>query len=315
MIRSLRLGTRGSKLALKQAEIVKERLCRVNQGLEIEIVTLVSQGDLKQGTPLADLGDKKDWIAGLEEALIADEIDFTVNSSKDVPLDLLSQTKLLPILEREFPADVLIMRRGASPVSDLSEIPLGVKIGTASLRRQAILRSVRPDLEMVPVRGNITTRLERLNVEPDLFGIVLAYAGIKRLELADSWSIFEFPPEMMVPAVNQGILACQFLEARKDIEQLILSAVSKETLAIWSAEREVIRVIEADCRSAVGVLGTVKGGVLTLVSVVSSLDGRETIRLSESGSLNQPEALGQKLGNRLLGAGAKKLLLNPISDF
>jgi hydroxymethylbilane synthase len=295
----LRLGTRGSKLALRQTEIVGEYF--KSEGFEVEIVPLVSRGDQKQGTPQAACGDKKDWIAGLEEAVLDGRVDLTVNSSKDVPLDILEGTRVLPILPRASCRDVLVVRE--DQVSSFDELPEGAIIGTASLRRKAFILSRRPGLNFQAVRGNITTRLDILKSESSLAGIVLAEAGLDRLDIS-GFRLLEIPSDLLIPAVNQGTLAVQFDERREELAGLVLKSVSKAEFLIWEAEREVIRVLGADCRSAVGVLGEGSAEAIRLTAGVCSLDGAKRIESHLTGVAPS----GVELGQRLLDLGAADLL-------
>jgi len=302
----LKLGTRGSKLALWQAEYVKSLILQKFPAHEVEIVTLVSSGDLKQGTPLAGKGDKKDWIVGLEDKLLTGEVDLTVNSSKDVPHDLISNTELLPISKREYPLDVFVTKD--PDIKSLSEIPLGSKIGAASLRRRSVLRSVRPDLELVEVRGNVNTRLEKLASDPTLSGLVLARAGLERLGVTRQCSFFEFTEQELIPAMNQGILAAQFKSDREDIRELLVSMICKDTYAAWVAEREVIRLIGADCRSSVGVFGKVSGAELSVKCIVLSLDGKQHVAREIKGAAIDALQLGKDLAAALLLENVQELL-------
>jgi hydroxymethylbilane synthase len=295
----LRLGTRGSKLALRQTELVGSYF--KSEGYEVEIVPLVSRGDRKQGTPEAACGDKRDWIAGLEEAVLEGQVDLTVNSSKDIPLDILEGTRVLPVLPRASSRDLLVVREDGARSFD--ELTAGAVIGTASLRRKAFILSKRPELNFQPVRGNITTRLETLSSDSSLSGIVLAEAGLNRLDIS-GFRFLDIPGEILIPAVNQGTLAVQFDKRREDLAALVLKSVSRAELLIWEAEREVIRVLGADCRSAVGVLGKETGGRIRLTAAVCSLDGKRRIEEELFGEAPS----GTELGNRLLSLGAAELL-------
>ncbi len=307
-MKKLRIGTRGSALALRQAELVKVALEAVQPGIEVEIITLVSIGDLKQGTPLAERGDKKDWIAGLEEAILDGRVDMTVNSSKDVPLDLIAGTELVPVLPRENPLDVLITRTELPESWTVSDLPRGARIGTASLRRQAQLLLHRKDLIPVNVRGNITTRLSKFREQTDLFGIVLAYAGIKRLAGTGELSVRELRPEVLLPAVNQGIIASQISDTRSDLRDLLLKTTTPGTLAAWRSERAVIAALGADCHSAVGVLAEVTGAELQIRAQVLAPDGSSALAEQITGSVDAAAELGERLGLILLSRGAGPLL-------
>lgn len=305
-MKNLKLGTRGSQLALRQAEIVKQALESRNNSLSIEIVPLVSQGDLKQGTILAERGDKKDWIAGLEEAILEGAVDFTVNCAKDVPLDILKGTALAPILIRANSSDAIVLQ--GEKIGSIDEIPNGARVGTASLRRQAQLNAIRPDIKCENIRGNITTRIEKLRADSGLYGIVLAVAGLERIGVLSELSYLEISPDILLPPVNQGILAAQYDERRHDIRDLLLHTTNEETYVEFAAEREVIRTIGADCRSAVGVLAEAKKGKLFLRSIVLSLDGKRAVSAEAAGTYEEAPKLGRAVGKELLSKGAEELL-------
>lgn len=243
----LKVGLRKSKLSLCQGDILKSYLP------EVELCGLKTDGDAKQ-TSLSETDsvgrDKKDWIQGIEEKIVSGEIDLGLHSAKDIPAKIDAATGVVSILERRWPGDLLI---GCSSLEDL---PKGARVGTASLRRQMQLRVERPDLELVTLRGNIDSRLNRF-YSGEFVAIVLAEAGVRRLglELKDSYSL---PVERFVPAVNQGILACQYRlslaesassDSFRELSGLSIPDVEKA----FRLERQVISELEADCSSALGV--------------------------------------------------------------
>jgi hydroxymethylbilane synthase len=272
----LRVGTRGSALALAQARWVAERV----EGAEI--VEIATSGDQSRG-----VGDKSRWVDAIEAALVAGEIDLAVHSAKDVPGDLAPGCELVATPPRANPGDVLI---GGEP--SLARLPPGARVGTSSLRRQAQLLSVRPDLELVELRGNVDTRLRKLDAgEAD--AIVLAAAGLERLGLERAAEPLPF-----VPAPGQGTLA---IEARADDERVraVLGAVhDPDTFAALSAERAAVRVLEASCHTPVGIHardGTMRG-------FVGLPDGSAWV------ADELPGADGEALARRMLAAGAGDLL-------
>lgn len=309
MTKKIRIGTRGSKLALAQAELMRDTLLRVHPALEVEFVTIVTSGDRKQGTPLAESGDKKDWVLEIELAVLRGEIDLAAHSSKDVPVGIEPGTVLFPAGGRGNPRDAFVSREGLKKgvVSPFLSVRAGARVGTASLRRRAQLLRLRPDLEVVAVRGNVPTRIEKLRSSADLDGIVLACAGLDRLGL-DALVREEFSIRDVVPAVGQGMLLAQYKEDREDIRGLLERTAVEEDVAAWRAERAVIEVLEADCRSAVGVYAYVEGNSVTVIARVLSHDGSIWIEDRAKGDAGVAGQLGQELGERLVNKGALEIL-------
>ena len=281
----MRIGTRGSALALAQARWVAERL-----GADAEIVTITTLGD--RG---AEIGDKSRWVSELEAALLDGRIDIAVHSAKDVPTQLPEGLELVAIPERADPRDAIC---GAS---SLAELPAGATVGTSSLRRAAQIRAVRGDLEVISVRGNVDTRLRKLT-EGQFDAIVLALAGLERLGRADEAGgvLAE-----LVPAAGQGALA---IEARAGaIPAELLAAVSDpEATACVTAERELVGALDASCNTPVGAHARrLSSGELELVAWVGLPDGSAWIRDRQTGDA---AGLGSALAQRLLSAGAGELL-------
>lgn len=309
--RTFRVGSRGSALALAQSGMVLKACQDQAPDAVFSLETIVTQGDRKQGTAAAAFGDKKDWIREIEEALQRGTIDFAVHSAKDVPLTIEPDTELCPVLVREVPYDVLVLRE--PPPTDridegLSWIPRRAKIGTSSRRRTAQLLRARPDLRVEPIRGNVPTRVSALERDSELAAVVLAGAGLARLS-HPAPHVSAMPESVFIPAVHQGILVAQFLRGRRDIADL-LSLICPPTLRpIWLAERGCLAVIDADCSSAVGIFATsTADGFLCLNAEVLSTDGTQRVAGSEQGSTHEAEALGRRLGETLLSAGAEQLL-------
>ena len=300
----IRIGTRKSKLALAQAEMVGNALSAVGE-VELEFVPLVTTGDRKQTAPESTPRDKTDWIAEIETALVQGDIDLAVHSGKDIPVEVHPDTLLIPVLRRETPNDCFVVRDALKGKIFFDALPHGAKIGTSSLRRRAQLLRRRPDLKVVPYRGNVTTRLERFAIDETYDAIVLAQAGLERLELAQQssglLSIDEF-----LPAVAQGILAVQVLQSNGSLQMLARKLTHPEVDRAWTAERSVIRKLGADCRSAVGVFADAGGAEITLVCRVLSEDGKES--LEESGRGTDPITLGEQVAERLINLGAQRLL-------
>lgn len=298
----VRIGTRASELALAQTQLVSEALKRAHPGIEIEVIHIKTLGDQKQGTIAAAVSDKKEWVLELELALLADKIDLAVHSGKDVPYEIEKGTELLPILERESPFDVFVGNHDVT----LKTLEPGAQIGTASLRRQAELKRLRPDVKIVEHRGNVPTRIKKLFQNPELSGIVLAEAGLQRLDIHAKREVFD--ADDLMPAINQGILTAQFCEARKDLRELIQPLIHQPTLFAFQAERACVSVLGADCHSAVGIFAELQGGQLVLSSRVLLPDGSKFIEASESAATKDAAALGTSVGKKLLAEGAAQIL-------
>jgi hydroxymethylbilane synthase len=287
----LRLGTRGSALALAQARWVAERL----GGDAVDVVRVRTSGDAGAGG-----GDKSRWVDGLERALLAGEIDLAVHSAKDVPAALADGLHLLGVPPREDPRDALV---GAG---SLDALPAGASVGTTSLRRRAALLAARPDLEVVDLRGNVDTRLRKL-ADGQVDALVLALAGLRRLGRDDAPAA-TLPPEVMLPAAGQGALA---LEGRAgDEEAMTAAAAISDPYATTcvAAERALTAALDATCRTPVAALATVDGAALSLSAFAGLPDGSEWIRDTATGDPTDPEALGREVAARMRAAGAANLL-------
>ena len=284
---TLRLGTRGSALALAQAGTISRAL----SGAEIVQVK----------TADSDVGDKARFVRGVEDALLAGEVDVAVHSAKDLPGELPDGLELISVPGREDPADAFI-----GPAASLGEVPQGARIGTASLRRRSQLLALRPDLEIVELRGNVDTRLAKLAAgEAD--GIVLAVAGLRRLGRGGEIS-FAFTPGQMTPAPGQGCLALETRvgdeASRYAASQLGDRAATVELIA----ERAATVALGATCDTPIGVLGRAAGEGLTVAGYAGAPDGSDWVRDSVEGSVDDAAALGAELGERMLAAGAAEIL-------
>lgn len=284
---TLRLGTRGSALALAQAGTVSRALSGA------EIVTVK--------TADGEVGDKARFVRGVEDALLAGEVDVAVHSAKDLPGELPDGLELISVPGREDPADAFI-----GPAASLGEVPQGARIGTASLRRRSQLLALRPDLEIVELRGNVDTRLAKLAAgEAD--GIVLAVAGLRRLGRGGEIS-FAFTPGQMTPAPGQGCLALETRvgdeASRYAASQLGDRAATVELIA----ERAATVALGATCDTPIGVLGRAAGEGLTVAGYAGAPDGSDWVRDSVEGSVDDAAALGAELGERMLAAGAAEIL-------
>jgi len=285
----VRLGTRGSALALAQAALVADALGAA------EIVEVRGVRSPNGG------GDKARFVRGIEDALLAGEVDLGVHSAKDIPSDLPDELRLVGVSVREDPADAYV-----GPAGSLDEVPEGTRVGTSSLRRRAQLLAIRPDLEVEDLRGNVDTRLGRL-AAGELEAVVLAAAGLRRLDREQEIA-FRFDAEAMTPAAGQGALA---LEARRGDESSAAAAAGiSDTTALveLTAERAAIAELEASCQTPVGVRAELRDGRLRADAFVGLPDGSEWVRDTLEGNPADPASLGRELAERLRSAGARELL-------
>ena len=297
----LTIGTRGSQLALWQAEFVKRQLEGLFPELEIHLRTIKTTGDTIQDRSLVGLG-KGVFTKEIENALLTGDIDLAVHSLKDLPTELPDGLCIAAILEREDPRDVLITATGF-PLEDLLG---GAKIGTTSPRRKAQLLHMRPNLRVVDVRGNIDTRLRKLR-ETDLDGIILAAAGIKRLLEPEIITQY-FDTERMVPAVGQGALAVETREGDSTVKTLLAPLNDSETIAEVTAERTVLGSLGGGCQVPVGAYAWHVDGELSLIAAVCHPEGIHRVVEIATGSPDAAEHLGRIVAEKLQNSGATELL-------
>ncbi len=297
---ALRIGSRGSALALWQAEHVRSWLAA--RGQAAEIIRIRTAGDQFQRGSVAGIGLKGVFIKEIEDALLSGQVDLAVHSMKDMPTEIPSGLEIAAIPQREDPRDCLISRRGAK----LSGLPEGARVGTSSLRRAAQLRHHRPDLEIAELRGNVDTRLRKVQ-EGAYDAVVLARAGVKRLGYEGRITeVLE--PEVMLPAVGQGALAIETRSANTDLFDLFAAFDHAETRTAISAERAVLAALEGGCQVPVGAWARLERGTLRLDTCVCAPDGSEVLRERSEGPAMRPEALGRAVARRLRAAGAERLL-------
>jgi hydroxymethylbilane synthase len=283
----LKLGTRGSRLALAQAELVAAALGGA------EIVTVKST----DGEP----GDKERFVRGIDRALLEGEVDLGVHSAKDLPSDRPDAIRLVGVVGREEPADAYV-----GPASSVGELPGGSRVGTASLRRRSQLLALRADLEIVELHGNVDTRLRRL-AEGDYDGIVLAVAGLRRLG-RDAEISFQFGLEKLTPAGGQGSLALEARRSDADVAAEAARISDHDALVELTAERAAIARLEATCHTPVGVCARLGEEGLEMFGYAGDPDGSDWVRDRLSGDPEQPAALGEALAGRMLAAGAGEIL-------
>ncbi len=295
---TLRIGTRKSKLALWQANYVKERL--ESRGYSVELVLITTTGDKILDAPLAKIGGKGLFVKEIEEALLRGDIDLAVHSLKDVPMVLPEGLTLGAITEREEPFDVLISRDGRG----LQELPEGAKVGTSSLRRQVQIKRKRPDLRVETLRGNVDTRLRKL--EEGLYdAIVLAYAGVKRMGFEERVSQVL---EDFIPAVGQGSLAIEIRQEDQRVYEAIASLDHRESRIRAECERAFLRELQGGCQVPIGAYAWIENEKLKLKAFISDLEGKRFLEGVEEGDLHQAEQVGKKLARRLLEEGGKEIL-------
>lgn len=301
----LRIGTRRSSLAVWQAEHVRARLEAAHPGLRCALVRIVTEGDRIVDRPLAQVGGKGLFVKEIENALLEGRIDLAVHSMKDLPAELPPGLRIGAIPEREDPRDALVCREANRK---LAAIPPGGRLGTSSLRRTAQLRSHRPDLAVETARGNVETRIRRLD-EGRFDAIVLAVAGLKRLGLRDRISeILE--PDLCLPAVGQGILAVEIREDDSETASLVEPLNDPVTEACATAERRFLAAMGGSCRIPIGGLARMDRGTLHLTGLVADIDGSRCVRMTLNGPPEQAAALGCMLADRIRAAGGEDILQN-----
>jgi hydroxymethylbilane synthase len=299
----LRIATRKSPLALWQAEHVAALLRSAHGGLEIELVPLVTQGDRIQDRSLADIGGKGLFIKELEVALESGRADIAVHSMKDLPGDLPEGLIIAAVLEREDARDALLT---AAPAAGIGDLPRGARVGTSSLRRQAQLLAARPDLRIQTLRGNVDTRLRRLE-GGDLDAIVLACAGLIRLGL-EARITARLDPKICLPAVAQGVIGIECRGADVRTRALVSVLNHEPTRRTTDAERAFAHRLGGSCQSPIAAHARMEGERLMLDGLVAEPDGTRLLRDALSGSGGDPAALGRRLAERILAAGAGPLL-------
>jgi len=296
------IGTRGSKLALWQANWVKSLLLETNPGIAIDTHVIKTQGDKILDVPLAKVGGKGLFVKEIEQAMLSGDIDLAVHSMKDMPADIPAGLQIAAIPQRETPHDVLIATRGRR----LAALPAGALIGTSSLRRSAQLLALRPDLTIVPLRGNLDTRLKKLDAG-QMDAIVLAAAGVKRLGLAKRITEV-FDEQIMLPAVGQGALCIETRGRDDATTSLVAPLEDGATRTVVSGERAFLNRLQGGCQVPVAAHGKLWGNRFTLQGLVASIDGKQVIREQLSGSAHDSRQVGLDLAERLLGRGADAIL-------
>jgi hydroxymethylbilane synthase len=300
------IGSRGSSLALWQANWVKDRLTSAGHEVQIEIIR--TSGDKLQNAALVASGTKGLFIKEIEEALLAGQVDLAVHSMKDLPTDLPKGLGVAAVPEREDPHDALVSKGGVP----LRNLPAGARIGTSSLRRQSQLLALRPDIEVVPIRGNVDTRLRKLE-RGDCEALVLAGAGLKRLGFAahiTSW----FREDEICPAVGQGALAIEIRMQNAAVKEVVASLDHPPTHRAVRAERAMLEGLGGGCQLPIAAYATHESDGLHLMGVVADPYGTRVLCASATGGPENPEELGERVATELLGQGARELLSHPELD-
>lgn len=296
------IGSRGSQLALWQANWVKSEIERLHSNADIDIRIIATSGDKIQDVPLSKIGGKGLFVKEIEEALLANEIDLAVHSMKDVPMELPTELGISVITKRENPLDALISKNGEK----LADLPQGATIGTSSLRRSSQLLKYRDDFKIHPLRGNVDTRLRKVE-EGKYDAILLASAGLNRLGWANRITE-EISHDILLPAMGQGALG---IETRLDdtmIYDFISTLNHEQTHYAVSAERSLVGRLDGGCQVPIGAYARIEKGLITLKGLVASLDGEIIYKLENVGPVDDAINIGQELGSKLLKMGANEIL-------
>lgn len=306
MIQRITIGTRGSKLALWQTNWVKSEIERRHFGVEVEVKVISTKGDRVLDVSLPTLGQqgKGLFTKELEEAILEHRVDMAVHSLKDLPTELPTGLKIGAICEREDVRDALVAREG---IGSFDQLPQGARVGTSSLRRQAQLRVVRSDLVIEPVRGNVDTRLRKLD-RGEFDALVLAAAGLHRLIYADRITEY-LSQEFMLPAVGQGALAIETRADDSPVNEIVLSLNHEPTRLACAAERAFLKGLGGGCLVPIAAYATIEDGLLRLAGLVARPDGSETVRGERQGAVDDAPSLGRYLADELLSRGANRILL------
>ena len=297
------IGSRGSDLALWQANFIKKLLEKKNRNLKVEIKVIKTKGDKILDVALSKIGDRSLFTKELEVELLANRIDLAVHSLKDLQTEIPKGLMLAAVTKRHDAEDVLIARKKGTTIENLEEDAV---VATGSLRRKCQLLHLRPDIKVVDLRGNVPSRINKF-LKSDWDAIILARAGVERLKLKKYISSY-ISTDLMLPAVGQGALGIEIKSANKRVWEIIQSVNDETTFSAVQAERALLKELEGGCQVPIGALAKVRANGLYLDAMVGSLDGSITYRKKVRGSKLQPEKLGKSLAKDLKKAGAKKIL-------
>lgn len=302
MTEILRIATRKSQLALWQANYIRQRLEELNPGLQVELVKMSTQGDKILDTPLAKVGGKGLFVKELESGLLSGEADIAVHSMKDVPVELPEDLHLPVICPREDPRDAFV----SITVANFDALPKGARVGTSSLRRQCQIRALRPDLEILDLRGNVNTRLGKLDAG-DYDAIILAAAGLKRLEMVSRITEY-LAPEISLPAIGQGAVGIECRREDQRVNALLAPLNDAQTQTRVTAERALNAKLQGGCQVPIAGYAELEHGVILLRGLVGQPDGSEIVRGNIAGPPADAGQLGEVLAEDLLSRGADRIL-------
>ena len=303
MKKKIIIGTRKSELALWQANYVKKEIEKKNRNVKVELKKITTKGDKILDVALSKIGDKGLFTKELERALLSGEIDLAVHSLKDLQTELPKGLKLAAVAKRHAPEDVLIARKKKITIEDLPE---GATVATGSVRRKSQLLSIRPDLNIVDIRGNVPTRIQKF-LDSNWDAMILARAGVERLKLKRYISSV-IPTYQILPAVGQGTLGIETRSDDKELDEILSTIHDENVYRAALAERAFLKKLEGGCQAPVAAFAEVKSNGLYLSGFVGSLDGTLTFRKKIRGSKNAPQKLGETLAKEMLKAGAKEIL-------
>ena len=298
----LKIATRKSPLALWQAEFVKSKLETIYPDLKVELVKMTTQGDQILNSPLSKIGGKSLFIKELEVGIMEGRADIAVHSMKDIPYELPQGFEIGAILERESPFDAFV----SNDFNSIQDLPVGARLGSCSLRRIVQVKALRPDLEILDLRGNVNTRLKKLD-DGEYDAIILACSGLARLGF-DNRIKQDLSPDDSLPAVGQGALGIEIEANDHEISSLIKPLIHKKTQIEVSAERALNATLQGGCSVAIGAFATSEDSKLKLSGMVGNVDSGEIIRVQETGETSKPIDLGIRAAKKLLSLGARELL-------
>lgn len=299
----LTVATRGGALAIAQTEHVVATLKKIHPGIEIEIKQVTTTGDRDRRTALWNLKDTGFFTSQLEDVLTAGQADFAVHSFKDLPTAEREGLTIAAVFDRNFVDDCLVC---ASPINSIEQLPKGAKMGTSSHRRAAQIKHLRPDLEPTPIRGNVQTRLKKLETD-DYDAVLLAHAGLKRLGLDDRISLV-FDPDEFIPAPAQGALAIQTRANDIETNKLIAAIDDDNARRTTTAERKILTTMRCGCHAPVGAYAKINGSEISVRAFISDVQGQDFIARQATGSVADAENLAEHLAQDLLNAGGKQIL-------
>ncbi|MCP4749673.1 MAG: hydroxymethylbilane synthase [Proteobacteria bacterium] len=302
MKRTLKIATRSSKLALWQADWVKSQIEALHSEVTVELIHLKTKGDKILDSPLAKIGGKGLFVKELENAILENEADIAVHSMKDVPTELPQGLEISVVTKREVPGDAFV----SNGYSSFDSLPERAVVGTSSLRRIAQLQKLRPDLEFRSLRGNVNTRLKKLD-DGEYDAIILAAAGLIRLDLADRITEL-IPHDISLPAIGQGAICIESRIGDASIMELITPLKDEETTVNVSAERALLERLNGGCQVPIAGHAVTQNGRVTLTGLLASPDGTRFLKMSESGPITDCESIGQRLGEKLLKDGGREIL-------